>query len=418
MTRGLEAASKALEGSDPVVAVDPESLEKSLPFIPSGSFVQDFLIGGRVNSKGVRPCPGWPRGRLSQIYGAPGAGKTTAALEAVAAVCATKGGTAAYVDYEHEVDLSYAKKIGVPIDDKSKFQLLQPDTMEDGFKLIIAMVSAGVSLIVIDSAGAGVPSVFSNKKLSQEGVQGKIGLIASMWSEFLPRLKKLISRTGTTVIGISQIRQAINASGPGGGPKSTVQGGEAWKFYASVRASYTVIEKVKGTIYNPISGAHEEQVIGAKVLVKLDKCKVSSSAHQTQVLYVISGIGFDNVRSLVDVCIVHKLIKSRGSWFDVVASGADEILPEGSSFNGKGALFEAITMNTKLQALLFKQMMVKIGTTPDESEAILAEAVEAVEGESFEDMMARMDRLASDTASAISDGGPAEEPSEESTASD
>ena len=110
-----------------LVDLDTESLTKSIPHISTGSLALDYLIGGKENSKGVRPCPGIPRGKITNLYGLAGSGKTTVALQTAATAC--EEGTCIYIDFENEVEPRYAQKLGVPVTDKSKFMLLQPETL-------------------------------------------------------------------------------------------------------------------------------------------------------------------------------------------------------------------------------------------------------------------------------------------------
>ena len=137
LTAILGEAEKGQKGSA-LVELDTESLTKSIPHISTGSLAIDYLIGGKENSKGIRPCPGIPRGKITNIYGLAGAGKTTVALQTAATAC--EDGTCVYIDFENEVEPRYAKALGVPVT-TSRFMLLQPETLEQGMKLMVKFAS-------------------------------------------------------------------------------------------------------------------------------------------------------------------------------------------------------------------------------------------------------------------------------------
>lgn len=296
-------------GDDSSVVFDEDSLNQSIPHISTGCIALDYLIGGRENEKGVKPCPGIPRGRFSLIYGLPGSGKTTIALQTCATIC-NDGGTAIYIDWENEVEPKYAQALGVPITDRSKFILYQPTTLEEGLTIMVKMAEQGVDLIIMDSIGAAVPREFFEKK---EGDTPQIGLNARKWSNYLPKFKKVVKKYDTSVLAISQLRDNIGAMGYGN--NYTIQGGKAWKFFNSLQIMLKVVGSEKGKIWNPIQGKFTEQIIGNKVRAKLDKCKVSSAMKNEIEFYVMSGIGTDNKRTIVELGINTGVIKKRGAWF-------------------------------------------------------------------------------------------------------
>lgn len=295
-----------------LVELDLDSLSKSMPHISTGSVALDYLIGGKENAQGVRPCPGVPRGRITNIYGLAGAGKTTIALQTAATVCG-EGGTCVYIDWENEVEPRYAQKLGVPVTDKTKFMLLQPETLEQGFKLMVKFASAGVDLIVVDSVGAGVPEKMFQK---EAGEQSAVGLLARQWSQFLPLFKRVISDSNSAVIGISQLREAIGGMGGfGGGPTRKPQGGQAWTYYSSLKIMLKVVGKDRGKEWDGLQNKMIDTVKGNMVRAVLDKCKVSDAYKHEANFYLMNGVGVDNERTVLDLAISVGVVKKGGAWY-------------------------------------------------------------------------------------------------------
>jgi recombination protein RecA len=351
LTRARESLKKVLK-EDPTVPLSEDLLKESTPHIPTGSIIVDYAIGGRVNKWGIAPCPGIPRGRISQLYGQNSAGKTTLALTIAASVCAA-GGTVAYIDWEHEVEPRYASALGVPIGDESRFLLTQPDTLEDGMKLMAVYISEGVDLVVLDSVGAGKPEAQVNRDVSEIGDQTRVGLVAQKWSEFLPQVKGMIAKSGTTILAISQLRKTIAAMT--GGPDSAPQGGESWKFYTSVRMALRVLQKEKAKQFDPLTNKMEDKVVGTIVVLKLDKCKVSDSVNNEFKFYLKSGVGIDNTRSVVELAIAHRIISKSGAWYSWATGPKGEIRSQGMD-----ALLKAINEDPSNLQTLFAQVTPKL----------------------------------------------------------
>ena len=300
---------KGKEFTGIVVAMDDSTVQESLPHISSGSIVIDYLIGGEQNQFGVSPCPGFPRGRVTQVWGHESAGKTTLCLEAVAQCCAD-GGTAVFIDWENDIVPDYAAALGVPITDPNKFMLLQPDTLEDGIKYAMAYATAGVDLIIFDSVGAAVTRRIAERDALDVAEQSKVAELQSVWSQELPNIKGTIARSGTAVVGISQIRANMN-TGPGA--KTKPQGGNAWKFYAAVRLELRRVQNEKAREYNDLTHKTDERVIGGIIKAKTVKCKVSRSQGREEIFYIRWGEGIDNVRTVIEIAKSHGIIKG-SSW--------------------------------------------------------------------------------------------------------
>ena len=338
LTSAKDVIDKALKGSDAYVPLGDENAQQQLPHIPTGSSVADSLIGGPESI-----CPGYPVGKVINLYGHEASGKTTLALTAAASVTSS-GGTVAYIDWENEIQPRYAAALGVPINDPSKFMLYQPETLEEGLKIIWVMVNAGVDLIVIDSVGAAVSQAVMDEKVDEQGRRSAVGETARQWSKYLPKFKSKTEKTGTTVIAIAQIRDKINTMGYG--DSTNVQGGKAWKFYSAIRIKLQRIKQEKGKVYDPMSHKMVDQTIGNVVKIKLEKCKVSPQQNHEATFYIRQGEGVDNLRSIIDVAAAHKVLKKAGAWYSWHRADGTEIRGQGiekfreSLYAQKGALDE------------------------------------------------------------------------------
>jgi len=297
------------------VRLSDEDLKESFPHLPSGCDVIDFLIGGDKNEFGVAPCPGFPRGRVAQIWGHESAGKTTVALTCCASACEFihhngRPGSALYIDWENDIVPWYARALGVPTSDESRFELLQPETLEDGIKFAMTYAAAGVDLIVFDSVGAAVPRRLAERDALDTAEQGKMMELQAIWSQELPNLKRVIAQTGTAVIGISQTRASMAKVGK----QTKPQGGNAWKFYSSVRMELRRVQNEKSKRFNALKHTAEERVVGGVIKAQLVKCKMSPNQGREEVFYIRWGEGIDNVRTTLEVARCHGIIKKSGSW--------------------------------------------------------------------------------------------------------
>lgn len=316
LSKGLNSLKGVLKGSDALVHLTKESLGQVHPHIPTGAFIIDYLIGGEIKVNPItknleNKCPGTPRGKIFNLYGHESSGKTTLALATAAKIC-QYGGTCAYIDWEHAIVPTYAKLLGVPIEDESKFLLFQPNTLEDGVRILIGMATAGVDLIVIDSVGAAIPEVIFNQSLEKLGEGGGTALLPRKWSEYLPTIQKYISKSNTALIAIAQTRANISFSP---GAKSTnVQGGNGWKFFSAVRIFLRAVKKLKRVEYNQVTRKKEEREFGRIIRAKVEKCKLSETQGYEQDFFIIGGIGIDNLRTLVEIGIAYNVIIKGGAW--------------------------------------------------------------------------------------------------------
>lgn len=343
---------KSFKDDDSLVDIDEDRIKTSLPHLPTGSVIVDFLVGGRPNRFGVLPCPGFPRGRLVNLYGQESAGKTTLCL-GLCAQTAARGGTTVYIDWENTLDLSYAKALGVPISNPELFRLYQPDTLEKGISILWTAAKAGVDLIVLDSTGAAVPKQVLEQKVNEKGNDPRVGLLASKWSRFLPELKGIIARTGSCVVGISQLRKKIS-TGPtyGAGDGTTIQGGEAWKFYSEVRIMLRRESFEKGRVYSILENKMIEDVVRSKIRVKVDKCKIAASQGMSATFFIQHGEGIDDIRSIIEIAAAHGVIQKDGSWHEFNTSKGEKIRQ-----NGIDAFKAAIKKNPEAWKELYRKTL-------------------------------------------------------------
>lgn len=313
MMGALDAAKKIFKTDSFLVNLTPDSYRQSLPHSPTGSFVIDYLIGGELNTHGVGPCPGLPRGKITQVWGAESSGKSTLAQTAAATICKS-GGTCLYVDFENAIVPDYAVTLGIPVDDPTLFQLVQPTSLEDGIKLIKIYTMSGVDLVIIDSVGAAVPSSIVERSIKDMDNPAQVGAAARMWSMFLPWIRADLIKNNTALLGISQTRAKIGG-GPSYGPQIEAQGGNAWKYYSDLRISLRRTEQEKAKSMNHLTHKVEERITGGKFEAKIEKSKVSGSQGRKEAFYITWGQGIDDLRSIVEIAISHNIIKKSGGWY-------------------------------------------------------------------------------------------------------
>ncbi|MDR0764542.1 MAG: recombinase RecA [Synergistaceae bacterium] len=302
-----------------------ERTNMNVEVIPTGVLPLDVALG----------TGGVPRGRVVELYGPEGGGKTTIALHIIAE-SQKMGGTTAFIDAEHALDPGLAKAIGVDI---GNMYVSQPDSGEQAFYIIDSLVRSGaVDLIVVDSVAALTPQGEIDGKI-EDGPNKSVGLHARLMSYALRRLTSVISKSKTTIIFINQLRSVIS-TGYSSGPTETTTGGRALKFYSSVRIEVRRAEAVKvGDV-----------PIGHELKIKVTKNKLAPpfrTAHAT----LLYGKGVPRAMAVLDMALDMNVVKRRGSW----------IAFKGESLaQGKEQTMEKLIESPELMAEIEREVMAKV----------------------------------------------------------
>lgn len=330
--KALEAARLQIEkqyGQNSLMRLGNQNNAEGIDVVPSGSILLDEALG----------IGGYPRGRIIEMYGPESSGKTTLALHAIAEA-QKLGGIAAFVDAEHALDPQYAKNLGVDIDN---LWVSQPDSGEQALEITESLVRSGaVDIVVVDSVAALTPQ----KEIEGEMGDAVMGMQARLMSQALRKLTAIIGKSNCIVIFINQIRMKIGVMF--GNPETTT-GGQALKFYTSVRLEIRRIES--------IDGKGDEEAVGNRVRVKIVKNKVAPPFRKTE-LDIYFGKGISRCASLLDSAVKHGLIDKKGAWFtqgDIkVGQGHENAV----SFLEQNKEF-ADNIEKQLQEMLFPKLVLR-----------------------------------------------------------
>lgn len=374
-----------------------EPVFSTLPHVDSGSIIVNGLIGGNMATDGKgMVCPGYPRRKITEIYGPESSGKTTIALAAAVEV-QKAGGTVMFLDHEHALHHGYAKSIGIKFDDT--FMVYAPDTMEEGFKMIYIGINTGIDLIIVDSVAAMVPLAELDKKLDDAA---KVGVVAQKMAQTLPKVQTWLATCpkigsgetkktdpdaqGTALILLNQERATISTGPSYGGESTNTTGGKAIKFYTSLRLRFQRIGSEVIERKDPMTGKTKKFPYGNKTIVKVVKNKLDGKQGHSGEFFIRYGFGLDNYASVIETGVANGVVKKEGPYYSY----------ENERFQGRDKFRTFLVENPKA----YGDLVGKVN-------AILSAAGTAVKDEDLSDE----DELMADFD--LEDGGGASSPSEE-----
>ncbi|MBE7488106.1 MAG: recombinase RecA [Candidatus Omnitrophica bacterium] len=312
-----------------------ENIHEKVPVVSTGSISLDVALG----------IGGIPRGRIVEIFGPESSGKTTLALQIVAEA-QKAGGQVAFIDAEHALDVHYAQKLGVNVDE---LLVSQPDTGEQALDIAETLIRTNsIDVIVVDSVAALVPKA----EIDGEMGDAHVGLQARLMSQAMRKLTAVLNRSRTIAIFINQIREKIGVMF---GSPETTPGGRALKFYSSIRLDIRKLAAIKD----------KNDAVGNRVKVKVVKNKMAPPFREAE-FDILFGEGISKIGDLIDLAAIHKVVEKSGTWFTY----GDERLGQGRE-NARRYLLE----NPHVAERMEKELREKLGiegsqTLPEESEPI------------------------------------------------
>ncbi len=342
--KALDAAMAQIErafGKGSIMRMGARAGDEQIEVIPSGSLGLDIALG----------IGGMPRGRIIEIYGPESSGKTTLALHAIAEA-QRRGGTCAFVDAEHALDPSYARKLGVDVDN---LLISQPDAGEQALEIADTLVRSGaIDVLVVDSVAALVPRA----ELEGEMGDSHMGLHARLMSQALRKITGSVSRSKCMLIFLNQIRMKIGVMF--GNPETTT-GGNALKFYASIRMEIRRIGQIK----------EREEVVGNQTRVKVVKNKLAPPFRQVE-FDIMYGEGISKVGELLDLGVKAGVVEKSGAWFSYDSQRIGQGRENAKQFlREHRPMSEAIEVKVRDHAGVVANAM--MATSDDQEEAEAAE---------------------------------------------
>jgi recombination protein RecA len=340
--KALDAAMAQIErafGKGSIMRMGQRPGDEQIEVIPSGSLGLDLALG----------IGGLPRGRIMEIYGPESSGKTTLALHAIAEA-QKRGGTCAFIDAEHALDPTYARKLGVDVDN---LLISQPDAGEQALEICDTLVRSGaVDCVVIDSVAALVPRA----ELEGEMGDSHMGLHARLMSQALRKLTGSVSRSNTMLIFLNQIRMKIGVMF--GNPETTT-GGNALKFYASLRMEIRRIGQIKD----------REEVVGNQTRVKVVKNKLAPPFRQVE-FDIMYGEGISKVGELIDLGVKAGVVEKSGAWFSYDSQRIGQGRENAKQFlRDHKEMADAIEVKVREQSGVVTNLMLAIPDDTEEAQA-------------------------------------------------
>ena len=347
-SKALDVAVSQIEkqfGKGSIMRLGIKGAVAPVDSIPTGSISLDIALG----------IGGVPRGRVVEIFGPESSGKTTLALQVIAQA-QKRGGMAAFVDAEHALDATYAKKLGLDIDN---LLVSQPDNGEQALEIVEVLVrSGGVDVVVVDSVAALVPRA----EIEGEMGEAQMGLQARLMSQALRKLTGVVSKSKTCLVFINQLREKIGVMF--GSPETTT-GGRALKFYSSIRLDVRRIETLKDG----------NDMVGNRTRVKVAKNKVAPPFKQAE-FDILYGEGISREGSLIDLGVEHGIIRKAGAWFtyDAVQLG------QGKE-NARTFLKANPEMSNKIEHLILAKVGIGVDGAAAKAAAAAEERIDPITGE-------------------------------------
>ncbi len=318
-------------GKGSIMRLDSDATQR-VPVVPTGSISLDMALG----------IGGIPKGRITEVYGPESSGKTTLALHVIAE-CQKAGGNAAFVDAEHALDIKYAKRLGVNTDE---LLISQPDYGEQALEITDLLVrSGGIDIVVIDSVAALIPQAELEGNMGETQVGGQ----ARLMSHALRKLTGTIHKSNAVVIFINQIRMKIGMTGYGS--PETTSGGNALKFYSSVRLDIRKIQTLKD----------KEEVFGSRTRIKIIKNKVAPPFREALV-DILYGTGMSREGELLDLGVDHGIVDKSGAWY---AYGSERL------GQGKENVRQFLAENSELRQQIEDKLLIHLGIKDEEEEKVV-----------------------------------------------
>ncbi|HAS88685.1 MAG TPA: recombinase RecA [Desulfovibrio sp.] len=317
-------------GKGSIMRLDSDAAQQ-IPVIPTGSISLDMALG----------IGGIPKGRITEVYGPESSGKTTLALHVIAE-CQKAGGTAAFVDAEHALDVTYAKRLGVNTDE---LLISQPDYGEQALEITDLLVRSGaVDIVIIDSVAALIPQAELEGNMGETQVGGQ----ARLMSHALRKLTGTIHKSKAVVLFINQIRMKIGMTGYGS--PETTSGGNALKFYSSVRLDIRKIQTLKD----------KEEVFGSRTRIKIIKNKVAPPFREALV-DILYGTGMSREGELLDLGVEHGIVDKSGAWY---AFGSERL------GQGKENVRAFLAETPELRQQIEDKLLIHLGIKEDPEENV------------------------------------------------